>query len=96
MEEVYKRVDRFEEKPLPITVSNARKALPSTSFNKFLEITGYKIHGHSPKGERRIAIEAMFINDKIAVEKLHSDYSLVDRVNKAMTERLYLIETKHI
>jgi hypothetical protein len=92
MQKVIKWVEKYEEKPLPITVSNARRQLPPTSFNKFLELTGYKKQNGSKKGERRIILEAMEVGERIDVEKLNSDLNLVSRLNK--TERYYLLINK--
>lgn len=38
MHKIHKWVDRFKNKPLPITKSNAKKALSPSDFNVFLKL----------------------------------------------------------
>jgi hypothetical protein len=82
MDKVYKWVARFEEKPLPITVSNAKRQLQPTSFNKFLELTGYVPQCCSPKGERRLLLESLKINESIPVDNIKVDYGVIGRMQK--------------
>lgn len=82
MEKLYKWVDKYEAKPLPITVSNAKKALDATRFNKFLELTGYVYRTKNPKCERRLVLENMSINQKIAVGDIKQDTNLIYSLQK--------------
>ena len=82
MEKVYKWVEKYEAKPLPITVSNAKKALDTTRFNKFIELTGYVYRTKSPKCERRMELENMSIKDKIEVGNIKQDRNLIYALEK--------------
>lgn len=82
MEKVYKWVEKFEEKPLPITVSNAKKALDATRFNKFIELTGYVYKTENLKCDRRLVFENMKIGQKIEVVNIKQDQNLIYSLQK--------------